>query len=66
MTHKHWDNDTGVSRYLQIIDWAKRRYTDKHGWLVTHIGHCPTRYAEIERLAWRRHIAKEPRNARPA
>lgn len=50
--------DEGITRYLRVIDWAKRRYTQR-GAIITHIANCPTRYTMIERLAFRRYIKLE-------
>lgn len=40
-------------RYINIIRWARRRYTDR-GVLILHIGGVPSPYTRIEQAAMRR------------
>lgn len=42
-------------RYLKIVEWARRRYT-RNGVLITYIGTTPSRYTEIEGMAWTKYI----------
>ena len=44
-----------VTRYLEIVDWAKARYADG-GYLVTTVGARPTRFRLIEDLAAARYV----------
>ena len=42
-------------RYLQIVDWAKRRYTE-NGRLVISVGDVPSTFKLIEQAAWNRYM----------
>lgn len=50
------DVDATVTRYLTLVNWARRRYT-RDGLLVVNIGGSDTAYVRIERAAWRRYMA---------
>lgn len=47
-----------IDRYLAIVAWAKRRYTEQHR-LVLTIGGRLSRYSRIERLAFDRYMRAE-------
>jgi hypothetical protein len=44
-----------IDRYLALVDWARRRYTES-GRLTTHIGGRATRYTQIESAAAGRYL----------
>jgi hypothetical protein len=50
-----------VSRYMQIAQWAQRRYTHR-GVLVLDTGKVKSAYSRIEEAAWDRYM-RNPRDA---
>jgi hypothetical protein len=46
-----------ASRYLKIVRWAAKRYTDRDGYITTHTGLNPAPYARIEVAAWNRYMS---------
>ena len=44
-----------IERYIHIITWARRRYTNG-GTLIVQIGAEDSRYSAIEKLAWARYM----------
>jgi hypothetical protein len=44
------------TRYLRIVRWAARRYTEVDGRLPTLCRGQPTPYARIEQAAWDRYL----------
>lgn len=44
-----------ADRYLEIVEWARKRYTIKHR-LVLSIGNRLSRYSKIERMAFDRYL----------
>lgn len=49
--HAHHDRHDPHARYLNLIRWARKRYTDRGGCLVLSIGPQPSPYTRIERAA---------------
>jgi hypothetical protein len=45
-----------ASRYLRIVRWAAKRYTDRNGFIVTYHGLNPAPYKRIEIAAWNRYM----------
>jgi hypothetical protein len=46
-----------VDKYLSLTDWARRRYVVNGKGLVVIERGKPTRYSEIERMAWTKYLA---------
>ena len=45
-----------ASRYLKIVRWAAKRYTDEDGYISHSIGWTATPYKRIEIAAWNRYM----------
>lgn len=50
------DIEQRQDRYLRIVRWAQRRYTNG-GYLVISRGEAPSIYTRIEQAAFRRYMA---------
>jgi hypothetical protein len=46
-----------VDRYLRLMKWAAKRYTDRDDYITTHIGLNPAPYTSIEIAAWNRYMS---------
>lgn len=51
------NSDTNTDRYLAIVGWARKRYTDSKGLLVLSKGSQLSVYSRIEQAAWRKYKA---------
>lgn len=47
--------DKGL-RYNEIVNWARKRYTDEDGCLELAVNNEPTPYTRIERAAWTKYM----------
>lgn len=46
----------GIDRYLRLIHWARKRYTQPDGYLIKSVGRVPSTYSRIELAAARKHL----------
>jgi hypothetical protein len=46
-------------KYLKVVTWAQRRYTDSSGLLVAYIGTIPSKYTRIEQAFARKYLGVE-------
>ncbi len=53
---------TFVDKYLKLVSWARRRYTDSNHYLLISTGGKPgilSKYSLIERAAWNKHMKEK-------
>jgi len=49
-------------RYLEIVEWARKRYTASDRTLAVRIGGMPTRFSRIEDMAAREYLEDAERH----